>query len=59
MEAKDKVLQTLKKVGTPMKSGEVAEAAGIDKKEVEKAIKQLVAEGLMHSPKRCYYDVKK
>ncbi|HNS31319.1 MAG: MarR family transcriptional regulator [Tenuifilaceae bacterium] len=42
-----------------MKSGEVAEAAGIDKKEVEKAIKQLVAEGLMHSPKRCYYDVKK
>jgi len=31
MEAKDKVLQTLKKVGKPMKSGEVAEAAGIDK----------------------------
>ena len=59
MEAKDKVLQTLKKVGKPRKSGEVAEAAGIDKKEVEKAIKQLVAEGLMHSPKRCYYDVKK
>jgi len=59
MEAKDKVLQTLKKVGKPMKSGEVAEAAGIDKKEVEKAIKHLVAEGLMHSPKRCYYDVKK
>ena len=59
MEAKDKVLQTLKKVGKPMKSGEVAEAAGIDKKEVEKAIKQLVAEGLMHSPKRCFYDVKK
>ncbi len=58
MEAKDKVLETIKQAGKPMKSGEVAEASGVDKKEVDKSIKQLVAEGVLHSPKRCFYDVK-
>ena len=58
MEAKDKVLDTIKKAGKPMKSGEVAEASGVDKKEVDKSIKKLVAEGVLHSPKRCFYDVK-
>ena len=58
MEAKDKVFDTIKKAGKPMKSGEVAEASGVDKKEVDKSIKKLVAEGVLHSPKRCFYDVK-
>ncbi len=58
MEAKNKVLETIKQAGKPMKSGEVAEASGIDKKEVDKNIKKLVAEGVLHSPKRCFYDVK-
>ena len=57
MEPKDKVLETIKKAGKPMKAGEVAEAAGIDKREVEKNIKKLVAEGVLHSPVRCFYDV--
>ena len=39
----------------PMKTGEVAEATGIEKKEVEKIIKKLVKEGKVESPKRCYY----
>ena len=39
----------------PMKPGEVAEATGIEKKEVEKIIKKLVKEGKVESPKRCYY----
>ncbi|MFP4557648.1 MAG: transcriptional regulator [Bacteroidales bacterium] len=58
MEAKDKVLDTIKKAGKPMKAGEVAEASGVDKKEVDKSIKKLVAEGTLHSPKRCFYEVK-
>lgn len=41
-----------------MRPGEIAEATGLDKKDVEKAIKAMVAEGKMHSPKRCFYDVK-
>ena len=38
----------------PMKTGEVAEATGIEKKEGEKIIKKLVKEGKVESPKRCY-----
>lgn len=59
MEPKDKVLETIKNAGKPMKAGEVAEAAGIDKKDVDKSIKSLVADGVLHSPKRCFYDLKK
>jgi biotin operon repressor len=51
----EKVLYTLKKTGKPMKSAEIAEAAGIDKKDVDKAIKTLKAEGKISSPKVCYY----
>lgn len=59
MDANEKVIQTLKSAGKPMKAGEIADAAGVDKKEVEKAIKKLVAEGKLHSPQRCFYDIKK
>ena len=58
MEIKDKVLETLKKSGQPLKGGEIAEQSGIDKQQVDKAIKLLKTEGLIESPKRCYYTVK-
>lgn len=53
----DKIIEVLKAKGE-MKSGEIAIATGIDKKEVDKAIKKLVAEGKVVSPKRCYYAAK-
>lgn len=59
MDSNAKVIDALKKQGKAMKAGEIAEVAGIDKKEVEKSIKKLVAEGKLHSPVRCYYDIKK
>ena len=55
----DLVIQTLTVAGKPLKSGEIALAAGIDKAEVEKAIKQLKKEEKIYSPKNCFYDVKK
>jgi len=58
METKEKVLDTLKKADNPLKSGEIADMSGMDKKEVDKAIKVLKTEGLIESPKRCYYTVK-
>ncbi len=51
----DKVLQVLRETGKPMRPGEIAEKAGLDKKEVDKAIKKLKKEGKIISPKRCYY----
>ncbi len=57
MEPKEKVLDTLKKADNPLKSGEIADMSGMDKKEVDKTIKVLKTEGLIESPKRCYYTV--
>lgn len=54
MDAKELVLETLKKSGTAMKAGEIAEAANIDKKEVDKALKTLKTEEKINSPKRCF-----
>ncbi len=53
------VLDTILKAGKPLKSGEIALAAGIDKAEVDKAIKLLKKEEKIISPKVCYYDVVK
>jgi DNA-binding MarR family transcriptional regulator len=58
MEIKEVVLKTLKDAEQPLKGGEIAEKAGIDKKDVDKAIKDLKKEELIFSPKRCYYDAK-
>lgn len=54
----EKVLALLKSRGVPMKAGEIAEAAGLPKTEVDKAIKCLVKEGRVESPKRCFYAAK-
>jgi hypothetical protein len=58
MEIKDKVLSAMNKAAKPLKAGEVAELAGVDKKDAEKAIKSLVKEEKLFSPVRCYYQVK-
>lgn len=52
------VIETIRKSGKPMKAGEIAETAGIEKKDVEKAIKKLKTEEKLYSPKVCYYDIK-
>lgn len=56
---KDKVIETLSKAAKPLRSGEIAELSGLDKKDVDKAIKELKIEEKIFSPKRCFYDVKK
>lgn len=59
MDANEIVLKTLKDNAAPMKAGDIAEKAGIDKKEVDKAIKKLVVENKVTSPQRCFYASKK
>ena len=53
METKDKVLAVMKEAGTPLSAGKIAELSGIDRKEVDKAMKQLKEEGAIVSPVRC------
>lgn len=58
MEITTEVFQILKLTGIPLKSGEIADKTGLDKKEVDKAIKQLLAEDKIVSPRRCFYGIK-
>ena len=58
METKETVLETLKNAGEPLKIGDITEKTGLDKKEVEKAIKSLKDAGQIESPKRCFYTAK-
>ena len=53
MEVKDKVLATMKEADQPRNAGKIAELAGLDRKEVDKAMKQLKEEGAIISPVRC------
>jgi DNA-binding MarR family transcriptional regulator len=55
----DLVLKTMTDAGKPLRPGEIAQAAGIEKADVDKAIKQLKKEEKIFSPKVCFYDVKK
>lgn len=55
----DRIIKTLQSAGKPLKSGEIAELSGIDKKEVDKAIKVLKSEDKIYCPKRCFYDIQK
>lgn len=54
----EKILETMKAAGKPLKAGEIAEAAGLEKKEVDKAMKVLKKEGKIESPKVCYWQPK-
>ena len=53
MEVTEKVLATLQEAGEPLNAGKIAELSVLDRKEVDKAMKQLKDEGAIVSPVRC------
>lgn len=53
MENKEKVLAIMKSAGEPLNAGKIAELGGLDRKDVDKAMKQLKEEGAIISPVRC------
>ena len=55
MVDQEKVLEAMKSAGKPLKTQEIADMLGVDKKEVDKIVKKLKKEGKITSPKRCYY----
>ncbi|MCO4294210.1 hypothetical protein NF867_15220 [Solitalea sp. MAHUQ-68] len=58
MEAKEQVLEAMKKDGSPLNAGKIVEITGLDRKVVDKAMKQLKQEEAIVSPKRCYWQAK-
>ena len=59
MESVDLVFKTFMESDKPLKGGEVVEISGLNKKEVDKAIKLLKKEEKIISPKRCFYQANK
>lgn len=55
METKEQVLATMRQAGEPLNAGKIAELSGLDRKDVDKAMKVLKDEGAIVSPKRCYW----
>ena len=58
MEAKEQVLEALKKEGIPLNAGKIVELTGLSRKLVDKAMEQLKKEEAIISPKRCYWQAK-
>ncbi len=54
-QKEETVLETMKAEGAPMKPGDIAKKAALDKDEVSKIIDKLKKEGKVSSPKRCFY----
>ncbi|MBU8892885.1 MAG: MarR family transcriptional regulator [Bacteroidales bacterium] len=58
MENTQKVLEAMKKAGKALKAGEIAEITGIEKKDIDKAMKVLKKEEKIVSPKVCFWEPK-
>jgi predicted transcriptional regulator len=58
MDAKDKILEILKKEGEPLNAGKITELSGLDRKVIDKVMKTMKDEGSIVSPKRCYWEPK-
>lgn len=53
MDVKEAVIAAMKEAGKPMSAGEVEKATGIERKEIDKAFKELKKEEKIVSPVRC------
>ena len=58
MDSKETIIKVMKAEGKPLSAGQIAELAGLDRKEVDKAMKLLKEEQIIVSPKRCYWEPK-
>ena len=58
MDNRQQVLDTLIKAGKPLKSGDITNLSGLNKNDVDKAMKMLKDEGKIFSPKRCFWQAK-
>ncbi len=58
MDNKDKVIKAFKDSEEPLNATKVGEISGVEKKEVDKIMKELKKDEIIYSPKRCYWTVK-
>ncbi len=56
MEEKTLILEVMKNSGVPLNAGKIAELTGLDRKIVDKAMKEMKKEGSIVSPVRCKWE---
>lgn len=59
MEVINQILEAMNNASKPMSAGQIADATGIDRKEIDKAMKKMKVDGSIVSPKNCYWEPKK
>jgi len=57
-DIKETIIQAMKAAGEPLKAGQIIEMTGLEKADVDKAMKLLKKEELIVSPKRCFWEPK-
>lgn len=56
MTIKDDVLKAMREAGKPVSAGEVEKSTGLDRKEIDKAFKELKKDNSIVSPVRCKWE---
>ena len=55
-DMEQQVISVMRDQGKPLKAAEIADLIGVEKKEVDKAMKGLKKTGAISSPKNCYWE---
>ena len=55
MDDREKVIEAFRSSDEPLNAKKVSEISGVDKKEVDKIMKDLKKDETIVSPKRCYW----
>ena len=56
MDIKETILKVMKEAGKPISAGEVEKLSGLDRKDIDKAFKELKKEEAIVSPVRCKWE---
>lgn len=56
MNIKQQILNTMSEANKPLSAGEIEKLSGLDRKDIDKAFKELKKEELIVSPVRCKWE---
>ena len=56
MSILEDVMKAIKEAGKPVSAGEIEKITGLDRKEIDKAFKELKKENMITSPVRCKWE---
>jgi predicted Zn-ribbon and HTH transcriptional regulator len=58
MNDTEKVIKAFKDSEEPLNATKVSQISGVEKKEVDKIMKELKKSEIIYSPRRCYWTIK-